>query len=267
MFIGPYSYHLISLLNRSSLLNLQALKDLVARNITDALQLVILTRAKPRMTETDELVARSGNSFRSTLSRSQSRDSWHMSHGQNKIKTLSRNLSNNLQMTRLSPVIQTGHGHRRSASETLAFQLENAGISSKSEGFKKPSSDTKVEYALIIDGQSLAFILAEPDLQEQFLRVCINCASVLCCRVSPRQKAQVTKLVRKGLGHHRLCLAIGDGANDVGMIQAANVGVGITGVEGAQVVFLSFTINYINMFSRNISTKKSNLSIMHTTLL
>jgi magnesium-transporting ATPase (P-type) len=87
-----------------------------------------------------------------------------------------------------------------------------------------------IEYALVIDGQSLAFILAEEELQEWFLRVCINCASVLCCRVSPRQKAQVTKLVRKGLGQNRLCLAIGDGANDVGMIQAADVGVGIAGV-------------------------------------
>jgi len=230
-------------------LTLQALKDLVARNITDALQLVIMTRAKPRMTETDELVARSGNSFRSSLSRSQSRDSWHMFQGQSKINMVSRNFSNDLQMSQLSPVKQTGHGHRRSASETLAFQLQNAGISSKSEGFKgvkKPSSDTQVEYALIIDGQSLAFILAETDLQEQFLRVCINCASVLCCRVSPRQKSQLTKLVRKGLGHHRLCLAIGDGANDVGMIQAANVGVGITGVEGAQVVFYHYLINYLN---------------------
>lgn len=96
-----------------------------------------------------------------------------------------------------------------------------------------------INYALVIDGQSLAFILAEEELQELFLQVCINCSSVLCCRVSPRQKAQVTTLVRKGLGQNRLCLAIGDGANDVGMIQAANVGVGITGVEGAQVKILA----------------------------
>lgn len=100
----------------------------------------------------------------------------------------------------------------------------------------EPSAEPS-EYALIIDGQSLAYVLAEESLQELFLEVCINCSSVLCCRVSPRQKAQVTTLVRKGLGQHRLCLAIGDGANDVGMIQAANVGVGILGVEGAQVLF------------------------------
>jgi magnesium-transporting ATPase (P-type) len=93
-----------------------------------------------------------------------------------------------------------------------------------------------IEYALVIDGQSLACILAEEELQERFLQVCINRALMLCCRVSPRQKAQVTWLVRKGLGQKRLCLAIGDGANDVGMIQATDVGVDITAVEGAQVL-------------------------------
>ena len=48
-------------------------------------------------------------------------------------------------------------------------------------------------------------------------------------RVSPLQKALVVKLVKK---HQKaILLAIGDGANDVSMIQAAHVGVGISGVE------------------------------------
>ena len=42
--------------------------------------------------------------------------------------------------------------------------------------------------------------------------------AVLCCRVSPLQKALVTKLVKEGAG--AVTLAIGDGANDVSMIQA-----------------------------------------------
>lgn len=46
--------------------------------------------------------------------------------------------------------------------------------------------------------------------------------------------------MRKRIGQRGICLAIGDGANDVGMIQAANVGVGISGVEGAQVIISSF---------------------------
>ena len=53
----------------------------------------------------------------------------------------------------------------------------------------------------------------------------------------PFTKAQVVKLVRTGL--QVMTLAIGDGANDVAMIQAANVGVGIAGEEGRQAVMSS----------------------------
>lgn len=52
-------------------------------------------------------------------------------------------------------------------------------------------------------------------------------------RVSPLQKALVVKLVKKNI-KGSITLAIGDGANDVSMIQAAHVGVGISGVEGLQ---------------------------------
>lgn len=61
----------------------------------------------------------------------------------------------------------------------------------------------------------------------------LRCKAVLCCRVSPLQKAQVTGLVRD---HGDVTLAIGDGANDVGMIQRAHIGVGISGQEGRQAV-------------------------------
>lgn len=50
--------------------------------------------------------------------------------------------------------------------------------------------------------------------------------------MSPLQKALVVKLVKRNL--KAILLAIGDGANDVSMIQAAHVGVGISGVEGLQ---------------------------------
>jgi phospholipid-translocating ATPase len=58
------------------------------------------------------------------------------------------------------------------------------------------------------------------------------CEGVICCRVSPLQKALIVRLVKDGLGS--MTLAIGDGANDVSMIQAADVGVGISGEEGLQ---------------------------------
>jgi phospholipid-transporting ATPase len=85
--------------------------------------------------------------------------------------------------------------------------------------------------ALIIDGKSLTFAL-EKDMEKLFLDLAVLCKAVICCRVSPLQKALVVKLVKRHL--KALLLAIGDGANDVSMIQAAHVGVGISGVEGLQ---------------------------------
>ena len=85
--------------------------------------------------------------------------------------------------------------------------------------------------ALVIDGKSLAFAL-EKDMERLFLDLALLCKSVVCCRVSPLQKALVVKLVKRNL--KKLLLAIGDGANDVSMIQAAHVGVGISGMEGLQ---------------------------------
>lgn len=85
--------------------------------------------------------------------------------------------------------------------------------------------------ALVIDGKSLTFAL-EKDMEKLFLDLAIMCKAVICCRVSPLQKALVVKLVKRHL--KALLLAIGDGANDVSMIQAAHVGVGISGVEGLQ---------------------------------
>jgi phospholipid-transporting ATPase len=85
--------------------------------------------------------------------------------------------------------------------------------------------------ALVIDGKSLTFAL-EKDLERTFLDLAVMCKAVICCRVSPLQKALVVKLVKRHL--KAILLAIGDGANDVSMIQAAHVGVGISGVEGLQ---------------------------------
>lgn len=66
------------------------------------------------------------------------------------------------------------------------------------------------------------------------VQVCQKARAVVCCRVSPNQKAQVVSMVKTNLSV--VTLAIGDGANDVPMIQAADVGVGIVGEEGRQAV-------------------------------
>ncbi|CAL5198513.1 unnamed protein product [Lathyrus oleraceus] len=99
------------------------------------------------------------------------------------------------------------------------------------------SSDHNSEaLALIIDGKSLAHAL-EDDVKNLFLELAIGCASVICCRSSPKQKALVTRLVKMRPGS--TTLAIGDGANDVGMLQEADIGIGISGVEGMQAVMSS----------------------------
>ena len=78
----------------------------------------------------------------------------------------------------------------------------------------------------------------EHEMQQKFLKICLKCRAVLCCRVSPIQKAQVVKLVRFNKDNI-ITLAIGDGANDVPMIRAAHVGIGISGQEGLQAVMAS----------------------------
>lgn len=88
------------------------------------------------------------------------------------------------------------------------------------------------ENALIIEGSALLHIFESSESKESFLDIAIRCKSVICCRVSPLQKALVVELVRKY--HNVVTLAVGDGANDVSMIQVANVGVGIAGKEGVQ---------------------------------
>ncbi|MEJ1278697.1 hypothetical protein NN561_009619 [Cricetulus griseus] len=92
------------------------------------------------------------------------------------------------------------------------------------------------EYALVINGHSLAHAL-ESDVENDLLELACMCKTVVCCRVTPLQKAQVVELVKK----HRnaVTLAIGDGANDVSMIKSAHIGIGISGQEGLQAVLAS----------------------------
>lgn len=88
-------------------------------------------------------------------------------------------------------------------------------------------------HAIVIDGDSLKLVL-DQEIRQKFLLLCKQCKSVLCCRVSPAQKAAVVAMVKTGLDV--MTLSIGDGANDVAMIQEADVGVGIAGEEGRQAV-------------------------------
>uniref|UniRef100_A0A8C4L2R7 Phospholipid-transporting ATPase n=1 Tax=Equus asinus asinus TaxID=83772 RepID=A0A8C4L2R7_EQUAS len=73
--------------------------------------------------------------------------------------------------------------------------------------------------------------------QQNFVDLACECSAVICCRVTPKQKAMVVDLVKRY--KKAITLAIGDGANDVNMIKTAHIGVGISGQEGMQAVMSS----------------------------
>lgn len=91
---------------------------------------------------------------------------------------------------------------------------------------------------LVIDGQTLAAIDDDEDLALLFYDLVILVDSVICCRASPSQKANLVKSIRRYVPK-TMTLAIGDGANDVGMILEAHVGIGISGREGLQAARIS----------------------------
>ena len=89
------------------------------------------------------------------------------------------------------------------------------------------------KYGLVVSLNELNVILGNEEIENIFYSLAIKCNTVLCCRVSPKQKAQMVNLV-KIRQPEVTTLAIGDGANDVNMITTASIGIGIMGVEGLQ---------------------------------
>uniref|UniRef100_G1P7K8 Phospholipid-transporting ATPase n=1 Tax=Myotis lucifugus TaxID=59463 RepID=G1P7K8_MYOLU len=121
---------------------------------------------------------------------------------------------------------------------------------SLSEDLHQPSAprDSGLRAGLIITGKTLEFALQE-SLQRQFLELTACCQAVVCCRATPLQKSEVVKLVRNHL--RVMTLAVGDGANDVSMIQVADIGIGISGQEGMQAVMASdFAISQFKHLSK-----------------
>ncbi|KAL4496106.1 hypothetical protein ABPG72_015528 [Tetrahymena utriculariae] len=92
----------------------------------------------------------------------------------------------------------------------------------------------KKEKALLIEGEDLGDILQDDEFMDMLIATVKDCESVVCCRATPKQKAQVVKLVKDKL--QKITLAIGDGANDVNMIQEAHIGIGLFGQEGMRAV-------------------------------
>jgi phospholipid-translocating ATPase len=136
-------------------------------------------------------------------------------------------------------VLNVAEGQFDQASADLDKHLQTFGLTGSDEELIAARADhtpPEATHAVIVDGETLKLMLND-ELKQKFLLLCKQCKAVLCCRVSPSQKAAVVNMVRHGLDI--MALSIGDGANDVAMIQEADVGVGIAGEEGRQAVMSS----------------------------
>ena len=92
-----------------------------------------------------------------------------------------------------------------------------------------PPSGPPPSHVLIVDGATLSLcLLHHPEL---FYRMSASATSVVCCRCTPSQKSAVAALL---VSHQHVALGIGDGSNDVPLLQTASVGIGISGREGTQ---------------------------------
>lgn len=129
----------------------------------------------------------------------------------------------------------------RVLSDEMSIPILDAGEASMQDELAKlgpeiaQSVEKGIVVGLMVTGQALEKV-TEAALEPQFLEMAKKCSVVIACRVSPLQKAQMVALVRKGVKPTPVTLAVGDGANDVPMIQEAQVGVGIVGKEGRQAV-------------------------------
>jgi phospholipid-translocating ATPase len=91
---------------------------------------------------------------------------------------------------------------------------------------------------IVIDGHTLSVVEEDESVKILFFDLAARVDSVICCRASPSQKATLVKCIRDRVPSS-MTLAIGDGANDIAMIQASHVGIGISGKEGLQAARIS----------------------------
>ncbi|KAK8154437.1 hypothetical protein BKA80DRAFT_313523 [Phyllosticta citrichinensis] len=136
--------------------------------------------------------------------------------------------------------INIGHSCRliKDYSATTILDFEAGNVEQSIAGAIVDISEGRVAHSVVVvDGQTLAMIESDAGLHALFFDLVVMADSVVCCRASPSQKAGLVNMVRKRV--KSVTLAIGDGANDIAMIQEAHVGIGITGKEGLQAARVS----------------------------
>ncbi|OWZ24311.1 Phospholipid-translocating p-type flippase [Phytophthora megakarya] len=131
-------------------------------------------------------------------------------------------------------------GSKQEAIDFLRRELRKARDEGEMDGGEratnsvivKKSGVTRSGLALLID-DTVVEAVTDFGIEKEFLKLCMECESVLCARISPKQKQLIVGMVRN-FCPDKVTLSIGDGANDVPMIQGAHIGVGIAGEEGHQ---------------------------------
>uniref|UniRef100_A0A803TZ62 Phospholipid-transporting ATPase n=1 Tax=Anolis carolinensis TaxID=28377 RepID=A0A803TZ62_ANOCA len=136
--------------------------------------------------------------------------------------------------TAVSVSLSCGHFHRTmNILELVQHKSDSTCAEQLTQLARRIKEDHVIQHGLVVDGTSLSLALRQHE--KLFMEVCRNCSAVLCCRMAPLQKAKVVRLLKTS-PEKPITLAIGDGANDVSMIQEAHVGIGIMGKEGRQAV-------------------------------
>ncbi|KHN99959.1 P-type ATPase [Metarhizium album ARSEF 1941] len=138
--------------------------------------------------------------------------------------------------------INIAHSARicRPGSDLYVLNVAKGSLESQLMALAEELHNGSTHSVVVIDGQTLAIVEKSDSLSKRFFSIMLLVDSVICCRASPAQKALLVRTVRSLLGklkgneHRGLTLAIGDGANDLAMIQASHVGIGISGKEGLQ---------------------------------
>jgi len=131
--------------------------------------------------------------------------------------------------------INIAHSARicRPASDIFILDSTKGSLEGQIRGVIEDLQSGAIHSVVVVDGQTLASVEKSAPLTELFYTLIPTVDSVICCRASPAQKAMIVKAIRQRVPK-ALTLAIGDGANDLAMISASHVGVGISGKEGLQ---------------------------------
>ncbi|XP_043667422.1 phospholipid-transporting ATPase IF-like isoform X2 [Vespula pensylvanica] len=129
-------------------------------------------------------------------------------------------------------------GHFKKGTEILRLMTETTKQTcflTLTDFERKMKLEPHKQYGFIINGSCLSLVIQTyPQL---FKKIAMACESVVCCRLTPLQKSEIVQLIKNT--KRTITAAVGDGGNDVSMIQEAHVGLGIMGREGRQAMMSS----------------------------